>query len=69
MMGMRYPIDVAVLDGEGRVLHVATLAPWTGLTRPRVRGRAVVESAAGSMAAWGVRPGSVLAAVDAAPPA
>jgi len=60
MMGMRYPIDVAVLDGDGRVLHVATLRPWVGATRPRANGRAVVEAAAGSTARWGIRPGSRL---------
>lgn len=41
MVGMRYPIDAAVLDEDGGVLAVATLSPWTGLTRPRLRGRAV----------------------------
>lgn len=60
MMGMRYPIDVAVLDGEGRVLHVATLPRWTGLTRPRLAGRAVVEAEQGSMATWGITPGAIL---------
>lgn len=60
MVGMRYPIDAAVLDEDGGVLAVATLRPWTGLTRPRLRGRAVVESAAGTMERWGVRVGSRL---------
>lgn len=61
MVGMRYPIDVAVLDDRGQVLHLATLAPWTGATRPRRRGRATVEAAAGALADWGVGEGSVLA--------
>ncbi len=60
MMGMRYPIDVAVVDRSGRVLLVATLKPWTGMTRFRWRASATVEAAAGSMEHWGVRPGSVL---------
>lgn len=60
MVGMRYPIDVAVVDGDGRVLLVRTLRPWTGMTRPRVRASATVEAAAGSMARWGVAVGSVL---------
>ena len=60
MVGMRYPIDVAVVDRAGRVLHVATLKPWTGMTRFRLRASATVESAAGTLARWGVRPGSVL---------
>lgn len=61
MVGMRYPIDVAVVDRAGIVLLVATLRPWTGLTRPRLRASATIEAAAGSMAAWGVRAGDRLA--------
>lgn len=64
MMGMRYAIDVAVLDGGGRVLHVGTLRPWVGATRPRRHGRAVVETAAGALAAWGVVVGSTLTVAD-----
>lgn len=60
MLGMRYPIDVAVVDREGTVLLVATLRPWVGITRFRRRASATVEAAAGSMSAWGVRTGSVL---------
>lgn len=60
MVGMRYPIDVAVLDRAGRVLKVATLRPWVGMTRPRWRASATVEAAAGALASWGVREGSVL---------
>lgn len=60
MMGMRYPIDVAVVDRDGTVLLVATLRPWVGMTRFRRRASATVEAAAGSMSDWGVRPGSVL---------
>jgi len=60
MVGMRYPIDAAVVDREGRVLVVRTLRPWVGLTGPRWRASATVEAAAGAMATWGVRTGSVL---------
>lgn len=60
MMGMRYPIDVAVLDREGVVLRTATLAPWWGMTWPRPRARATVEMMPGSLHAWGIRPGRVL---------
>jgi uncharacterized protein len=60
MVAMRYPIDVAVVDKQGLVLHVDTLRPWTGMTRFRLRASATIEAAAGSMAAWGVRVGSVL---------
>lgn len=66
MVGMRYPIDVAVLDAGGTVLHVATLRPWTGATRPRRRASVSVEAEAGAMTRWGVRPGSVLSIGPAA---
>ena len=61
MMGMRYPIDVAVLDRTGRVLHRATLSAPFGLTRPRLRAGSTVEAAAGSMEGWGIEVGSRLA--------
>lgn len=70
MMGMRYPIDVAVVDKEGVVLSVASLRPWVGATWPRRRASATIEAPVGAMTEWGVRPGSVLS-VDtprAAPP-
>lgn len=60
MVGMRYAIDVAVVDRSGRVIHVDTLKAWTGMTRFRVRASATIEAAAGAMAEWGVRLGSVL---------
>ncbi len=68
MVGMRYPIDVAVLDRDGVVLRTATLAPWWGMTWPRLRARATVEMMAGSAQAWGIRTGSVLS-VSPSPPA
>ncbi|HEY4314154.1 MAG TPA: DUF192 domain-containing protein [Actinomycetes bacterium] len=68
MVGMRYPIDVAVVDREGVVLLVATLAPWRGLTRPRFRASATIEAGAGEMARWGITTGSTLA-IDAGRPA
>ncbi len=60
MIGMRYPLDVAVLDSQGQVLDIKTLRPWVGGTFPRRGARDTVEAAAGSMAAWGVTVGSVL---------
>lgn len=53
---MRMTIDVAYLDKDLTVLHVHTLKPGR-LTRPRPRARHVLESEAGAMARWGVRPG------------
>ena len=60
MVGMRYPLDVAVLDRDGVVLHVAHLRPWTGLTRPRRGASATLEAAAGALARWDVGVGSRL---------
>lgn len=60
MVGMRYPIDVAVVDGDGRVLVVKTLKPWIGGTLPRRGASDTIEAAAGAMEAWGVTVGSVL---------
>ncbi|CAI9415451.1 DUF192 domain-containing protein [Nocardioides sp. T2.26MG-1] len=64
MVGMRYPIDVAVVDRDGTVLLVRTLLPLVGMTRPRRRASATIEAAAGAMASWGVRPGAVLAIAE-----
>ncbi len=61
MVGMRYAIDVAVVDKAGRVLAVRTLRPWIGLTRFRLRASATIEAAPGAMEQWGVTSGSVLA--------
>jgi uncharacterized protein len=61
MVGMRYPIDVAVVDRDGVVLHTATIRPWTGGTRPRARASATIEAPAGALADWGVAVGSRLA--------
>lgn len=60
MVGMRYPIDVAVVDRNGLVLLVATLRPGWGMTRPRLRASATVEAAAGALQEWGVVVGSRL---------
>ena len=61
MLGMRYPIDVAVVDRDGLVLLVKTIKPWTGGTWFHRGASATVESAAGTLAAWGVTVGSRLA--------
>ena len=57
--GMRFPIDVAHLDGEGLVLRTKTMARHRP-GRP-VRGAAsVLEAAAGAFDAWGLEPGCVV---------
>ena len=61
MMGMRYPIDVAVVDRDGVVLTIATLRPWVGGTRPRFKASATIEAPAGALRRWGVTIGSRLA--------
>ncbi|MFF0472542.1 DUF192 domain-containing protein [Streptomyces sp. NPDC004284] len=54
--GMRFPIDVAYLDGSLTVRSVVTMRPGRlGMIRPR--GRHVLEAEAGAMAGWGLEPG------------
>ncbi|MBB4983314.1 MULTISPECIES: DUF192 domain-containing protein [Streptomyces] len=54
--GMRFPIDVAYLDGSFTVRSVVTMVPGRlGMIRPR--GRHVLEAEAGAMAGWGLEPG------------
>ncbi|MBW5484044.1 DUF192 domain-containing protein [Streptomyces bambusae] len=57
--GMRFAIDVAYLDRRLRVLAVRTMPPGR-LGLPRPRSRHVLEAEAGAMAAWGLRPGTVV---------
>ena len=57
--GMRFPIDVAFLDGEDRVVSVATVVPKR-VTAPRMSSRSVVEARAGSFERWGLRIGDEL---------
>jgi uncharacterized membrane protein (UPF0127 family) len=60
---MRFALDVAYLDKELRVLSVHTMRP--GRLGPiRLRARHVLESEAGAMAEWGLRPG-VRVAIEA----
>jgi hypothetical protein len=58
-VGMRFPIDVAHLDSDMRVLHTTTM------NRHRIgrhiRGaRAIVEAESGSFARWGLKVGDEL---------
>lgn len=57
--GMRFAIDVAHLDVDGRVLRVTTMAP-NRLGRPVVAARSVLEAEAGAFARWGVGVGDGL---------
>jgi uncharacterized membrane protein (UPF0127 family) len=57
--GMRFPIDVAFLDEEMRVLRVVTVRA-NRLPRPEWRARAVVEAEAGAFERWNLRRGDRL---------
>lgn len=56
---MRFPIDVAFCDGDLRVVKVLTM-PRNRVSLPVLRSHAVVETEAGVMGHWGLRPGDVL---------
>lgn len=57
--GMRYPIDLAYLDGEGRVLRIVPrVKPRRLSARPGAR--ATLEMAAGAAEAIGLRAGERL---------
>ncbi len=58
-LGVAFPIDVAFLSGDLRVLRVAQLKPWrVALGGPAAR--SVVQAEAGSLERWGVRVGDQL---------
>ena len=62
-IGMQFPIDVAWLDGELRVLRTARVAR-NRLTRPVVRARSVLEAEAGTFARWRLEVGDQLERKD-----
>ena len=57
--GMRFDLDVAYLDGDGRVLEVARMRR-NRLGRPRWRARSVLEAEAGTFGRWGLGVGDVV---------
>ena len=57
--GMTYSLDVASLDGAGRVVHVSRLRPF-GLTRSRRGVTSVLEATAGSFTVLGITPGVII---------
>lgn len=63
-VGMKTPIDVAMLDSDGVVLGTATMRPWT-LGAPRLRAACVVEAAPGSLARWNIGVGDTVEIRDA----
>jgi uncharacterized membrane protein (UPF0127 family) len=58
-VGMRFPIDVAFLDDELRVLVVRTLRPHR-VTAPRWKARCIIEAEAGAFDRWRLRVGDQL---------
>ena len=59
-IGMRFAIDVVALDLDGRVIDcVEEMAPWR-LRLPRSGTAGVLELAAGTLAATGIRIGHVV---------
>ncbi len=59
-VGMRAPLDVAVLDRDQTVLWVGVLEPWRA-TRAVRGGRRVLEAPVGSFDRWGLAAGSRIA--------
>lgn len=57
--GAPFALDVAYLDGDGRVIKVQRLARWR-VAQPVPRARCVVEARAGSFERWGVATGGRL---------
>lgn len=61
--GMRFPIDVAWLDGDLTVVRTCHL-DRNRLTRPVLRARSVLEAEAGAFARWHLRVGDQLERKD-----
>jgi hypothetical protein len=55
-VGMRFAIDVAFCDADGRVLRISTLRPWRSSALVW-RAATVIEAEAGAFERWGLRVG------------
>lgn len=62
-IGMRFAIDVAFCDGDGRVVRLITMAP-NRICRPVRSARTVIEAPSGAMRRWQVTLGDCLEVVD-----
>jgi uncharacterized membrane protein (UPF0127 family) len=60
MFGMRFPIDVAFLDGEGRVLHVCHALQPNRLSPIVWRAEGALELAAGALRSTGTDVGDIV---------
>jgi uncharacterized membrane protein (UPF0127 family) len=58
-LGMRFPIDVAYLDGEGVVLKTVCMRR-NRVGFPVPKARLVVEAEAGAFGRWGISVGDVI---------
>jgi hypothetical protein len=58
-MGMKFPIDVAFLDGDLKVIRTVSMRCWR-LGRPVLRAKAVLETERGVFREWELRPGDRL---------
>lgn len=58
-VGLRFPIDVAYLDGDGKVLKVAHVGRHR-LCAPVRRARTVIEAESGAFARWNLRVGDII---------
>lgn len=58
-IGMRRSIEVAYLDGEGRVIKSVHMRPHR-VGAPVPRARSVVEASEGAFARWGLRVGDTI---------
>jgi uncharacterized membrane protein (UPF0127 family) len=54
--GMRFAIDVAFCDADGRVIRISTLKPWR-LSPIVWRSKLVIEAEAGAFERWSLRVG------------
>ena len=66
MFFMRIPIDVAFVDGDGKVLHIChSIRPWR-ISRVVWRAKAAIELGSGALKAAGVKVGDTLSMTPAA---
>lgn len=56
---MRFPIDVAFVDADMRVVRTVAMPPWR-VSRPCWSARGVIEAEAGSFAHWELVEGDTL---------
>lgn len=58
-LGMRFPIDVAFVNGDGIVVKTVTMRPWR-VGVPVREANWVIEAATGAFERWGLTTGDVI---------